>query len=636
MVTSIFRKPQNRLVMKPQTILVIILCFSVVSIYGQSNKRLDSLLQAYQTQPDDTLKVKTQKKLFDAYINNDLQEAKKYALAELQLSQKLNYKKGAGMANLHLGVIYDYKAQRDSATMKYQLAKQLFEEIEDYGNVAVTIQNIASVEYAMGNYEQALAITEEGIELVKTKVKIPARLIPFYHLKGLIHRFLGNYQIAMKEVLKVLELLEDLDRPITKADALNLLAQLEHSQKHYKQSIAYNEDAVDIYKKYNDKSFECTALNDIGNSFYYLKEYPNAIKHLALALPLSREMEMPDVESSILTNLGKTNIKLKKYQKGITYLKEGLEIVQKTKAKNKIAETLNELGIAFTKTNKLNIALGYLNQSIEISDSTTAKAPLAAAYLYRAKAYAKSNKPALAYQDHLMHKQLTDAIYDETKSKQIQELKTIYETEKKEQEIAQQATKISLLEQQEKVSTLQKTVLGGGLGLSFLVFGFGFYGIRQKMKRNKVEKEKVEAALAFKQKELTTHALHLAKKNEVLEGLKQKAQALKKEETDGKGYHQLIKIIDFDLKDDNNWEQFTKYFQEVHQDFNSMVSKKYPDISPNDLRLMSLIKMNLSSKEMANILNISMAGIKKARQRLRKKMGLETKDSLEKAVLSIA
>ena len=173
------------------------------------------------------------------------------------------------------------------------------------------------------------------------------------------------------------------------------------------------------------------------------------------------------------------------------------------------------------------------------------------------------------------------------------------------------------------------------MGIGLLLSLIGFYAVRQRMKRNKLEKEKVDVELEFKKKELTTHALNLARKNETLENLKLKAQELREKENMGVGYNQLIRSINFDLQDDNNWENFSRYFEEVHKDFNSNVTKKYPEVTPNELRLMALLKMNLSSKEIANILNISIPGIKKARQRLRKKMNLSSKDSLENAVLSI-
>ena len=98
---------------------------------------------------------------------------------------------------------------------------------------------------------------------------------------------------------------------------------------------------------------------------------------------------------------------------------------------------------------------------------------------------------------------------------------------------------------------------------------------------------------------------------------------------------QLIRSINFDLQDDNNWENFSRYFEEVHKDFNGNVKTKYPSVTSNELRLLALLKMNLSSKEIANILNISPEGIKKARYRLRKKLDLTTEESLQNLVLSL-
>ncbi len=97
----------------------------------------------------------------------------------------------------------------------------------------------------------------------------------------------------------------------------------------------------------------------------------------------------------------------------------------------------------------------------------------------------------------------------------------------------------------------------------------------------------------------------------------------------------MINTINLDINNDNNWEQFRSYFEDVHKGFNSKVKKQYPEVSPNDLRLMALLKMNLSSKEIANILNISTEGVKKARYRLRKKLNLSTEDSLQELVIEL-
>ena len=63
--------------------------------------------------------------------------------------------------------------------------------------------------------------------------------------------------------------------------------------------------------------------------------------------------------------------------------------------------------------------------------------------------------------------------------------------------------------------------------------------------------------------------------------------------------------------------------------------RSYPEVSNNDLRLMSLLKMNLSSKEIANILNISVEGVKKVRYRLRKKLNLNTEESPQELVIEL-
>ena len=273
----------------------------------------------------------------------------------------------------------------------------------------------------------------------------------------------------------------------------------------------------------------------------------------------------------------------------------------------------------------------FLDQVIKQAELNNLTKDASKGYEERSKLFAKMKRYDLALIDHKKFTAFRDSMFNTTKSQQIEELRSIHDTEKKEQQIALQEKEITVLEQKASISNLQRLLLGIGLLLSLI----GFYAVRQKMKRNKLEKEKVDAELAFKKRELTTHALNLARKNETLESLKAKAQELKEKENMGAGYNQLIRSINFDLQDDNNWENFSRYFEEVHKDFNSNVKLKYPQITSNELRLLALLKMNLSSKQIANILNISLEGIKKARYRLRKKLDLTTEDSLQDLVLGL-
>ena len=76
------------------------------------------------------------------------------------------------------------------------------------------------------------------------------------------------------------------------------------------------------------------------------------------------------------------------------------------------------------------------------------------------------------------------------------------------------------------------------------------------------------------------------------------------------------------------WENFTKHFDRVHSDFVVKLKEKHPAISGNELKLCAYLRMNLSTKEIAQLMNISVRGVEISRYRLRKKLNLSTETSL--------
>ena len=140
--------------------------------------------------------------------------------------------------------------------------------------------------------------------------------------------------------------------------------------------------------------------------------------------------------------------------------------------------------------------------------------------------------------------------------------------------------------------------------------------------------------LDFKNKELTTQALHIAQKNEMLNSIKSELEELRRKD-DSSQFGGVLSKINLDAQIDRNWDQFIQLFTDTNQDFLQTISTRYPSVTKNELRLCALLKMNLTSKDIGTILNISDDGVKKARYRLRKKMQLETNDSLEATIVSI-
>lgn len=619
----------------PTLLFIPYFFFCTPYVFGQQNTALDSLLQVYKTQPNDTNKVQTLQSLFQSYLYNQPKQALEYAQKALDLAQELNYKKGIARSYYDIGVYHSNDSQEDSTLIYYNKAAAMYKTITSLKGHILVKSGMAIFEFDRGNFDAALKINDTVISLLKTRVNDSVALARAYGINGSIQIQKGNYRIALKQILEQVKILENLDQRVMLADSYNNLAALELTNENFEQSIAYNQKALGIYQEYNDTFYQAVANNDIGMAYYNTDDFESAESYLQNGLKLAQELGNVNLEATILANLGITNTKMGRYSKALEFGKKSLQIVKEIDSKNKIVENLNGLGVTYSAMGDEKRAITYFDQVIPLADSIGNKAFKNLGYQERSTSYARLGNYKLAYDDLQQYLILKDSIYNESKSQQIEEMRAIFDTEKKEQQIAQQETEIELLQEKEKVSALQKWFLGSGLVLSVLVFGFGFYGFSQRIKRNKLEREKVEAELAFKKKELTTHALHLAKKNEVLESLKQKASELKQTDNSGKSYQELIRTITFDQQDDKAWANFTSYFEAVHKDFEKEVVLRYPDISKNELRLMALMKMNLSSKEIANILNISAVGVKKARNRLRKKMQLAPEDSLETTIIAI-
>lgn len=609
-------------------LLLFLVHFLTVS---QNNKRIDSLKQAYSTQLNDSIKVKTISALYNAFLYKDIEIAKKYAQEELALSKEINFEKGIASSLYHLGVYYNNIDKIDSAKIYYTQSLKRYKKLEEEASIANVNHGFAILEYSQGNYTKALDILDENIVLYSKPPIDSSSLAVTYVLRGGIYRQKGNYKIALKESLAALRIYENLDEAIRKADALGQLAAVEFNLENFKKSIEYNSEALKVYQEYNDHIYSAQALNDIGNTYYYLEAYDDALTYLKQGLSILEKSNAKDLLATVLGNMGKVYTKLKKPEKAISNLNQSLSITRETGNQYKTIESLNDLGILYNSINKPQNAISVFNEAIALGERIDAKQNLRISYFNKSESYTKLNKSELAFNTYKKFTTVSDSIFNTTKLNQIEELRTIYETEKKEQQILLQENEIDLLKQKGEIDLLYKILLGVGFLLSLI----GFYALRQKLKRSKIEKEKLDLELDFKKKELTTHALHLAKKNELLEDIKQQAKSFKTSDNSHKGYNQLIRTINFDLKDDNNWENFRKYFEEVHTNFNSNVKQKFPAVTPNELRLMALLKMNLSSKEIANILNISHEGVKKARYRLRKKLEIQTEDSLQDLVLSL-
>ncbi|WP_339715208.1 triple tyrosine motif-containing protein [uncultured Kriegella sp.] len=158
---------------------------------------------------------------------------------------------------------------------------------------------------------------------------------------------------------------------------------------------------------------------------------------------------------------------------------------------------------------------------------------------------------------------------------------------------------------------------------------------RKKLKTQKkiiqIKNEKLQSEIDSKNRELAVSTMSLIKKNEFLNAIKDQ---LKESSNDPK-IKSVIQTIDRNINNADDWKLFEEAFNNADKDFLKKVKTLHPELTPNDLRLCAYLRLNLSSKEIAPLLNISSRSVEVKRYRLRKKMALPHENNLTDYILNL-
>ncbi len=143
-----------------------------------------------------------------------------------------------------------------------------------------------------------------------------------------------------------------------------------------------------------------------------------------------------------------------------------------------------------------------------------------------------------------------------------------------------------------------------------------------------MEKEKLEKEIRQKQKELARTTMNVARKNELILELKEMLLLHKNEFRDRQRYRSLTKKLDSSINEQEDWKHFEVNFKELHEDFFENLLHQFPNLTPKDLKLCAYLKMNLSTKEIAPLMGITIRGVEINRYRLRKKLAMDSSQNL--------
>lgn len=151
-----------------------------------------------------------------------------------------------------------------------------------------------------------------------------------------------------------------------------------------------------------------------------------------------------------------------------------------------------------------------------------------------------------------------------------------------------------------------------------------------------LKNEKLKSEIKHKNTELASATMHLLNKNEFVQGIRKRIESLVSNDENSKDeLKRILKTIDKNLNEDDSWDQFAFHFDQVHGDFLKKLSEDEIKLTGQETKLAAYLRMNMSSKEIANLMNISIRGVELARYRLRKKLNLDRSINLVEHLMEV-
>ena len=579
-----------------------------------------------------------------------------FAKQALNLESFSNNKQRISQSNNEIGRAYMSLGKYDSAIIFHEKALEIRLEIKDWDKAAESCEKIAKCGFDIGNYEKALEYYQKAIEL-NSKAgnrKWEARDLSDI---GLIYKTKGDFDKAIEFYHKALRISEKIKDRYNSALIYNRIGSIYNNIKEYAKALEYYGKALEIRKEIDDLNGIAGSLNNIGNIYKYTGKLDTALNYYQIALEKNRELGNLKWQSFNLNNIGDIYRNQGKLKQALDYYSQSLKIKRSIRNKKGIVWTLSNISAVYFDMEEYDTAIQYYLKSLELAIEIGLKNQILHSYDNLSELYSMAGDFENAFKYSRLYIRLKDSIFNENKVKIIEDIQTKYETEKKEKENEILKNDVK---HRKKVQFLLFIIISALFILTislFFLFRIKNKSLRKskllfqqqekltelELKNKEMEKQRLEELVYAEQKinnlqqdkiknknrELSTVTLHILNKNKILSEIKNEiGNMCKDNENDISQFNRITNLIDGNIILDQDWEQFKKHFEEVHKGFFQNLITNFPELTNNDLRLCAYLKIHLTTKEIARLLNITIAAIKKSRQRLRKKLRLESEEDL--------
>jgi len=590
--------------MKPTNITFIkyiswlLLVILPVLAFTQSESKKDSLLQLLNSHKHDSTKVLIFTQLSKEYQATNIDSAYYFINEALLLSKEINFDHGLAESYACLGDIEVIMDNLDKAKDSYLKSIEYFKRLNKKSDLTQVFIVLGNIFLTQDNYFNALQYYNKGVEIAE-EINFEGALEYLYSNLGITYTQIENFEKALEFLQKALEVSKKADNQNNIASIFINIGSIYYSQNDFQLAKTYYDKARTLAIENNIKSIESNSLISIGEIYEREKEYDLALEYFENSIDVARKInDQYKGPKSILfarsySNIGYVYFKKKRYRKAIKYLEMGYDLAEESGQLKLVRNNAENLSLAYEKLYQIDSALKYSRIYKIISDSVLNKDII--------KKIAKI--------------ELQNEFDQQLKEKELEQTKLDAQNKRKE-----------LLYISVAAVSLLGLIL---LALLYLLSKNKLQRIQLRERNLELEKKTLKDELEYKNKELTTNVLYLLKKNElivqIIDKLKRAKIAFKPEN------RKIADDIIYDLEKSSGadtWKEFELRFMEVHTEFYEKLTKQFPDLSPNELKLCAFLRLNMTTKEIAAITYLSVNSINIARHRLRKKLNIDQDENL--------
>ena len=508
---------------------------------------------------------------------------------------------------------------------------------------AAMYNELGILKYYKGEIPASIEFFQKAIPLYKSDGTTEQVANGYSNLANL-WQITGNWVASVENYLKALKRFEEIGLQNGVGTTLHNIGVLYYDNGRDSLAADYYKQAEGILRQSGDSLYLAQALTSLADYYSEQERWEDGEKVLLEALPILESFQFPVGITHACNKLGGIYLHYGQLDKAEAYLNRAYQLAETISSDQEIGWALMNKARLAKERGQYQTALEYARRSLGIFQQLGMKEYIFNAHELLSEIHAAFGQYELALEEHRIYASKQDSFINSQMNRQISELQVAYETEKKDKEI-------NALIQEAQLSQLRNTLLAGSL-LAALLIGGLLYN-RQRLKHRKdrqlreqeqrleaqrlrtaqLEKEQLQRELDHKQQELATQVLHLCRKNEMLQNIQDELGKLPAAGPSAQKAQSLARQISHNLSSDEDWEAFLESFRSVHRDFFDYLAREYPNLTTGEIRLASLMKLNLSTKEIATLLNITADGIKKARYRLRKKMALESEVNIQEFLL---